>query len=38
MCAALGWQAHTLRARISTSGLKVERTRADDVTSYRIVP
>ena len=36
MCAALGWQAHTLRARISTSGLKVERTRADGVTSYKI--
>ena len=38
MCAALGWQAHTLRARISTSGLKVERTRTDGVTSYKIVP
>jgi uncharacterized protein DUF3489 len=38
MCAALGWQAHTLRARISTSGIKVQRTRIDGVTSYRIVP
>lgn len=37
MCAALGWQAHTLRARISTSGLKVARTRVDGVTSYRLV-
>jgi hypothetical protein len=37
MCAALGWQAHTLRARISTSKLKVERSRKDGVTSYRIV-
>lgn len=37
MCAALGWQAHTLRARISTSGLKVERTRVDGVTSYKAV-
>lgn len=38
MCAALGWQAHTLRARISTSGIKVARTRTDGVTSYRTVP
>jgi hypothetical protein len=36
MCAALGWQAHTLRARISTSGIKVQRTRVDGVTSYRV--
>jgi len=36
MCAALGWQAHTLRARISTSGIKVTRTRVDGVTSYRV--
>ena|ERR1700686_3768192 len=38
MCAALGWQAHTLRARISTSGIKVTRTRTDGMTSYKIVP
>lgn len=37
MCVALGWQAHTLRARISTSGLKVIRTRTDGVTSYKII-
>ena len=36
MCAALSWQAHTLRARISTSGIKVTRTRVDGVTSYRV--
>lgn len=37
MCAALGWQAHTLRARISTSGLRVARIRTDGVTSYKLV-
>jgi hypothetical protein len=36
MCTALGWQAHTLRARISTSGIKVTRTRVNGVTSYRV--
>lgn len=36
MCLALGWQAHTLRARISTSGIAVTRTRVDGVTSYKV--
>jgi hypothetical protein len=36
----LGWQAHTLRASISMlgskQGLKIERTRTDGVTSYKL--
>jgi hypothetical protein len=45
MTKALGWLPHTLRARISRlakakkdggDGLKIERTRTDGVTSYRI--
>ena len=36
LCKALGWQAHTLRAAISRVQGKVERTRVDGVTSYRI--
>jgi hypothetical protein len=36
MCAALGWQAHTLRARISTSGIAVTRTRLNGITSYKV--
>lgn len=41
MTAALDWQAHTLRARISTlakdTGCQVQRTRKDGVTTYQIV-
>jgi hypothetical protein len=41
MTAAMGWQAHTLRARISTlskdTGCSVQRTRKDGVTTYQIV-
>ena len=36
LCKALGWQPHTLRAAISRVQGKVERTRVDGVTSYRI--
>ena len=36
LCKALGWQAHTLRAAISRVQAKVERSRVDGVTSYRI--
>lgn len=47
LTAALDWLPHTLRARISRlskakskggEGLKVERTRVDGVTTYRIAP
>jgi hypothetical protein len=36
LCKALGWQPHTLRAAISRVQGKVNRTRVDGVTSYRI--
>jgi hypothetical protein len=36
LCKALGWQPHTLRAAISRVKGKVERSRVDGVTSYRI--
>jgi hypothetical protein len=38
MCKALGWQAHTLRAALTRlpGGAKVERTRVEGVTSYRL--
>ena len=40
MTKKLGWQPHTLRAFLSrlakTAGLKIERSRAEGVTSYRI--
>jgi hypothetical protein len=40
MMKKLGWQAHTLRASISRlgskQGMKIERTRTDDVTSYKL--
>lgn len=36
LCEALGWQPHTLRAAISRVKGKVERSRVDGVTSYRI--
>jgi hypothetical protein len=40
MTKKLGWQPHTLRAFLSrlpkTAGVKIERSRADGVTSYRI--
>jgi Protein of unknown function (DUF3489) len=36
LCKALGWQPHTLRAAISRVQGKVERSRVDGVTSYRL--
>ena len=45
ICKALGWLPHTLRARLSRlqapkkdggDGLKLERERADGVTTYRL--
>ena len=36
LCKSLSWQPHTLRAAISRVKGKVERSRVDGVTSYRI--
>jgi hypothetical protein len=40
LVAITGWQAHTLRAAISRlakrPGIKIERHRENDVTSYRV--
>jgi hypothetical protein len=36
LCKSLGWQPHTLRAAISRVQGKVERSRVDGVTSYRL--
>lgn len=36
LCKALGWQPHTLRAAISRVKGKVQRSRVDGITSYRI--
>ncbi|WP_074123538.1 DUF3489 domain-containing protein [Bradyrhizobium sp. AS23.2] len=38
MCEALDWQAHTLRAALTRlpNGAKVDRTREDGVTSYKL--
>ncbi|MCP3471394.1 DUF3489 domain-containing protein [Bradyrhizobium sp. CCGUVB1N3] len=38
LCSKLGWQAHTLRAAVTRlpGGAKVERSREDGVTSYKL--